>query len=359
MSTDQPRRILHCDMDCFYAAVHVRDDPSLAGLPVMIGGDPGGRGVVASANYEARGFGIHSAMPSSRASRLCPEGVFLRPDFPRYRRESERIFAIFREFTDRLQTVALDEAYLDVTERLQPWGSATAVGREIRLRVRAECGLVVSVGAGPSKLVAKIASARAKPDGLLVVGPERVREFLDPLPVRVLPGVGPATEEVLHRLGIRLVSELRTLQSEEIMRRLGKHGRHLIDLAQGVDDRPVHERQERKSLGKETTFPRDLRETEAIAGEVERLARVVADGLLRRGLAACTVTVKVRYADFTTVSRSRTVRIPTASGGVLAALSRELLRRTEAGRRPVRLLGVAASTLVPATGEQLTLFGEP
>jgi len=358
MGAGADRRILHCDMDCFYAAVHVRDDPSLAGRPVMVGGDPGGRGVVASASYEARSFGVRSAMSAARADRLCPQGVFLRPDFPRYLRESQHIFAIFRQFTERIQTVALDEAYLDVTHCLDRWGSATAIAREIRRRVREMRGLVVSVGAGPSKLVAKIASDRAKPDGLLVVRPERVRGFLDPLPVRVLPGVGPATEEVLHALGLRLVGELRKSPVEVLERRLGRHGRSLHGLAQGVDERPVEERQERKSLGKETTFQRDLRDPEVVTVELDRLAQVVADGLQRRQLAACTVTVKVRYADFTTITRSRTVRIPTASSLVLGTLARDLLQRTQAAVRPVRLLGLAASTLLPADGEQLVLFAE-
>jgi len=349
-------------MDCFYAAVHMRDDPVLRGRPVIVGGDPAGRGVVASASYEARRFGVHSAMSSARAFRLCPAAVFLRPDFPRYRLESALIFGLFREFTDRLQTVALDEAYLDVSHRLEPWGSATEVARELRRRVRAERGLVVSVGVGPSKLVAKIASDRAKPDGMLVVKPAGVGRFLDPLPVRALPGVGPATEALLHSLGLRWISQLRQAPGEVLEGRLGKHGRHLQQLAGGLDDRPVEDRRERKSMGKETTFSQDLRDPDAVKGEVDRLARVVADGLLRRHLAACTVTLKVRYGDFSTVTRSRTVRTPTAEGAVLAGISRALLERTDALMRPVRLLGVTASALVPASGEQLSLlelFGDP
>lgn len=333
----------------------------LEGRPVIVGGDPTGRGVVASASYEARRFGVRSAMSSARALRLCPAAVFLRPDFPRYRRESALIFSLFREFTDCLQTVALDEAYLDVSQRLEPWGSATAVAREVRRRVRAERGLVVSVGVGPNKLVAKIASDQAKPDGMLVVRPAEVRRFLDPLPIRALPGVGPATEAALHALGIRWISQLRQAPGAVLVGRLGKHGRYLQQLAAGVDDRPVEDRRERKSLGKETTFSQDLRDPDAVKGEVDRLARVVADGLLRRHLAACTVTLKVRYGDFSTMTRSRTVRTPTAEGAVLAGISRALLERTEALRRPVRLLGVAASALSPAAGEQLSLlelFGE-
>ncbi len=203
------RRILHCDMDAYYAAVHMRDDPSLAGRPVIVGGDPDSRGVVASASYEARAFGIHSAMPAARARRLCPDAVFLRPDFPRYRRESDRIFAIYRDVTPEMETISLDEAYLDVTDHLGAAGAAQALAKEIRRRVRDERGLTVSVGVGPNCLVAKIASDACKPDGLRVVPPQRVQAFLDPLPVRRLLGVGPATERALAAMCVATVAELR------------------------------------------------------------------------------------------------------------------------------------------------------
>jgi nucleotidyltransferase/DNA polymerase involved in DNA repair len=291
---ERVRRILHCDMDCYYAAVHVRDDPALAGRPVVVGGDPGGRGVVATASYEARRYGIHSAMPAARARRLCPNTVFLAPDFPRYRRESERIFAIYREITPDVETVSLDEAYLDVTDHLGAAGTASEVAQEIRRRVRAERGLTVSVGVGPNCLVAKIASDACKPDGLKVVPPARVRAFLDPLPVRRLHGVGPATERALA----------------------------------------------------------------AMDEQLDAMAREVATGLVRRDIAACTVTLKARYPDFTTVTRSLTFRVPTADSGRIGSIAKGLLRRSEAARKGVRLLGVSVSTLVPATMRQLELFGE-
>ncbi len=352
----RPRRILHCDMDAFYCSVHVRDDPSLAGLPVVVGGDPAGRGVIAAASYEARRFGVHSAMAAARAVRLCPRAVFLRPDFPRYRRESDRIFAIYREYTPLVETASLDEAYLDVTDHLGPFGSATAIAREIRARVREERRLTVSVGVGPNPLVAKVASDFKKPDGLTVVPPERVQAFLDPLPVRRLYGVGPATEHTLATLGIGTVAELRALPLEALTRRFGKHGRALHDHARGLDDREVCPVHERKSLGTETTYPVDLAAVEAMDEELAGMAEEVADGLTRRELAACTIAVKVRYADFTTVTRAQTVGVPTAEAGRIAALARDLLRRTEAPRRPVRLLGVTASTLVPELPLQLPLF---
>lgn len=350
------RRILHCDMDCYYAAVHTRDDPSLAGKPVVVGGNPEGRGVVASANYEARRFGIHSAMPASRAKRLCPQTVFLSPDFPRYRRESDRIFAIYGEFTPEMETVSLDEAYLDVTDHLGVYGTATALAKEIRRRVHEERGLTVSVGVGPNCLVAKIASDSCKPDGLKVVPPQKVQAFLDPLPVRRLHGVGPATERALAAMGITTVAELRAKPLEALLARFRSHGRTLHGYARGIDERPVQTHHERKSLGTESTYREDLAHLEAMDEQLEAMAEEVGDGLARRELAACTITVKVRYPDFTTVTRSRTFAIPTADAKRIGAAAKAMLRRTEASHRKVRLLGVSASTLVPGTMRQLELF---
>ncbi|MCZ6506852.1 MAG: DNA polymerase IV [Acidobacteria bacterium] len=351
------RRILHCDMDCFYAAVHMRDDPGLEGKPVVIGGSPEGRGVVAAASYEARAFGVRSAMPSARALRRCPELVFLKPDFPRYRRESAEVFAIFRRFTDLVQVVSIDEAYLDVTDAVETWGSATAVAQEIRRQVRQERHLTVSIGVGPSRLVAKIASDADKPDGLTVVAPRRVQAFLDPLPVRALPGVGPATERRLKAQGLATIRQLRAVDEAEMERRFGRHGRRLARFARGVDRRPVRLHRERKSLSSERTYEKDLRRLKAIHEELDRLCESVARGLAKREISACTVTLKVRYPDFTTVTRSATLPAPTAEAAVMRRVVRRLLARTEAGRRPVRLLGVGGSNLVAGRVEQLDLFG--
>src|SRR3954447_9714478 len=234
-------------MDCFYAAVHMRDDPSLQGKPVIIGGRPESRGVVAAASYEVRSFGVHSAMPSSRARRLCPDAIFIPPDFRRYSKESEKIFAIYRELTPLVQAVSIDEAYLDVTDHLGEWGTATALAKEIRRRVREERGLTVSVGAGPNRLIAKIASDFDKPDGLTVVPPGKVQAFLDPLPVRRLHGMGPATERALAELGAQTVADLRGVALDVLSGRFGKHGRILFEFARGIDERPVETHQERKS----------------------------------------------------------------------------------------------------------------
>jgi DNA polymerase-4 len=352
------RRILHCDMDAFYAAVHVRDEPRLAGLPVVVGGDPAKRGVVASASYEARRWGIHSAIPSARAQRLCPGVVFIPPDFPRYKRESDHIFAIYREFTPLVETVSLDEAYLDVTDHLAAHGTATAIAKEIRRRVCEERRLTVSVGVGPNPLIAKIASGFRKPDGLTVVPPERVQAFLDPLPVRRLHGVGPATDRALSAMGITTVAQLRAAGQAALAARFGSHGRTLHEFAHGRDEREVEPVHVRKSLGTETTYPRDLVHLEEMDAEIARMAEEVADSLARRELAACTITVKIRFADFTTVTRSQTMLIPTDAAGRIAGTARELLRRSDAVREPVRLLGVTAATLVPATPRQLELFVE-
>jgi DNA polymerase-4 len=350
------RRILHCDMDCFYAAVHIRDDPSLLGKPVVVGGDPSGRGVVAAASYEARRFGIHSAMAAAQARRLCQETVFLTPDFNRYRRESETTFAIYREYTPLLQTLSLDEAYLDVTEHLEPYGSATAIGREIRRRVWEEQRLTVSVGVGPNKLVAKIASDYDKPDGFTVVRPSQVSGFLAPLPVRNLHGIGPATGKTLAGMGVKRVDDLRQLSLDQLLAAFGHWGRTLWEYARGIDERPVRAHNKRKSLSTERTFEKDLVGLEAMEEVLVKMADEVGSGLVERSLTASTLTIKVRYSDFTTVTRSRTLSVPTAAADVIGLCAGELLRQTEAARRPVGLLGVGASNLVPGSLEQLKLF---
>lgn len=346
-------------MDCFYAQVHMRDDPALRGKPVVIGGSPSGRGVVAAASYEARAYGVRSAMPASQAVKRCPHAVFLRSDFPRYREESAKIFEIFREFTPILQPASLDEAYLDVSSHLGPWGSATAVAQEIRRRVREERDLTVSVGVGPNRLIAKIASDYHKPDGLTVVRPRQIREFLDPLPVRRLHGVGPATERRLEALGVKTVGDLRRLTVEELQTRFGRHGRGMYEYARGIDERPVRTHRERKSLGHERTYSKDLESLHQMDEQIEWLSEKVVEGLEQRELSARTVTVKVRYGDFTTLTRARSLTDPTASIRTITAIAKQLLRQTEAGDQPVRLLGVTASGFEQPASLQLWLFDEP
>jgi DNA polymerase-4 len=343
-------------MDCFYAAIHMRDEPSLRGKPVAVGGRPEGRGVVAAASYEIRKFGVRSAMPAARAQRLCPEAIFIRPDFPRYRRESAEIFRIFADYTDLVQPVSIDEAYLDCSAHLAGFGSATGIARDIRRRVREERGLTVSIGVGPNRLIAKIASDANKPDGLTVVKPSQAERFIAPLDVRALPGVGPVMQKRLERGGVTKIGQLRELSNEKLRRLAGSFGDTLHRYCRGQDDRPVRVSRERKSLSSERTYEEDLDVIEEMDTEVERLAAEVAQGLERRELSACTVTVKVRYEDFTTVTRSRSFPSPICSATVMAAHAKALLRRTAAGKRKVRLLGVGASNLVLGGVEQLSLF---
>ncbi len=343
---DGVRRILHCDMDSFYASVHQRDDPELRGRPVVIGGNPESRGVVAAASYEARKYGVRSAMPASRARRLCPHAVFIRPEFPRYRQASNQVFEILRQFTPVVQVVSIDEAYLDVTDHLGDLGSATAVARAIRQQVRDDLDLTVSIGVGPNKLIAKIASDFNKPDGLTVVKPDRVQEFLDPQEVRVLRGVGPATEARIVELGYRTVGDLRRAGRSDLEQRFGKYGAVLYRFARGIDDRPVSTRRKRKSLSCERTFAEDLTDRTQMLEQLASMAERVAAGLGRRDLAARTISIKVRYPDFETVTRARTDRSAVAEESRIVETVQELLGRTEAEERGVRLLGVGASGLL-------------
>jgi DNA polymerase-4 len=343
-------------MDCFYAAVHMRDDPALKGKPVVIGGAPEGRGVVAAASYEARAFGVRSAMPAARARRQCPKAVFLRPDFSRYRNESQEIFAIFRQFTEVVQPVSIDEAYLDVSDVWQGYGSATALAQELRGRVLEQRGLTVSVGAGPNRLVAKIASDHDKPDGLTVISPRRVQRFLNSLSIRKLPGVGPVTEKKLAGHGFETIADVRRESQARLEQLFGSYGAALYRYSRGLDERPVRVERERKSLSSENTFARDLTSVDEMRAAVDRLAEGVAGSLRKRDLSAGTITVKVRYSDFQTVTRSLTLATPTSDAEVLGAKARVLLGRTEAGHRPVRLLGVGCSRLSTLSIEQLRLF---
>jgi DNA polymerase-4 len=312
--------------------------------------------VVAAASYEARRFGVRSATPAVTALRRCPHAVFIRPDFPRYRIESDAIFAILREISPVIQPISIDEAFVDVTGVYSQWGSATAVAEAIRLRIRKERGLTVSVGVGPNKLVAKIASDFDKPDGLTVVSPERVGAFLAPLSVRALPGVGPSTGKVLAKHGIERIADLRSWDEERLRETFGRYGRTLHRYARGLDERPVRTHRSRKSLGSERTFVVDLVTFEEMTAEVRRLADQVARSLARRELAFRTVSIKVRYEDFTTVTRARTLPRRSEDGSTLEKVALELLGRTDAGRRRVRLLGVTTSGFVARDSPQLSLF---
>lgn len=335
-------------MDAFYASIEQRDRPDLRGRPVAVGGRPEARGVVAAASYEARAYGVRSAMAMARAVRLCPSLVIVPPNFAKYRAVSQQIFRLFRAVTPLVEPLSLDEAYLDVTENA--WGEPLGVNvaRRLKALIREETGLTASAGVAPNKFLAKIASSWQKPDGLTVIAPEKVEAFLQQLPVEALWGVGPKTAARLREAGITRLVDVRTADGDLLHRLVGTYAETLRRFAHGIDDRPVVPDRPRKSIGSECTYPRDLSDLPEMRREVDLMARELAASLVRRRLVARTVTIKVRYADFTTVTRSHTSAVPTATGDELATRACALLARTEAGRRPVRLLGVSVHNLAPA-----------
>jgi len=339
------RKILHIDMDAFYASVEQRDDPALKGRPVAVGGRPESRGVVAAASYEARAFGVRSALPMSRAVRLCPELVIVPPDFRKYAAVSERVFSIFREVTELVEPLSLDEAYLDVTTNA--WGEPLAVdvAKRIKAQIRDETRLTASAGVAPNKFLAKIASGWRKPDGLTVIAPERIEKFLQDLPVDALWGVGPKTAAKLRAEGIVRLVDVRTADGAVLARCVGSWAEGLRRLSFGEDDRTVEPNRERKSIGCEETYARDLDDLTRIREEIGALARHTAAILERKCLLARTVVLKLRYANFQTITRSETRDPPTSDAEEIAARALALLEKTEAGAKPVRLLGVSVHGL--------------
>jgi len=332
-------------MDAFYASVEQRDDPALRGRPVAVGGTAQERGVVMAASYEARAFGVRSATPTSRAMRLCPRLVVVPPDFKRYRAVSAQVFALCRAVTPLVEPLSLDEAYLDVTENA--WGQALGVdvARRLKLEIKETTGLTASAGVAPNKLLAKIASGWKKPDGLTVVAPERVEAFLAKLPVDALWGVGPKTAARLAEIGVTRVVELRTCDPARLAKVVGSFGPELVQQAHGVDERPVVPDRPSKSVGNETTFVEDVLDVEELRAQAEEMARRDAAWLARHELLARTVTLKLRYRGFQTVTRSETRDPATRDADELAARAAALLDRTEAGLRPVRLIGVSLHNL--------------
>jgi DNA polymerase-4 len=343
------RRILHVDMDAFYASVEQRDNPELRGQPVAVGGSPQHRGVVAAASYEARAFGVRSAIPMARAVRLCPLLVIVRPDFRKYKAVSDTVFSLFRSVTPLVEPLSLDEAYLDVTENA--WGET--LGREVARRLKAEIfaatGLTASAGVAPNKFLAKIASAWKKPDGLTVIAPERVERFLQKLPVDALWGVGPVTARRLRERGIERLIDIRSVDPVLLHEAVGSLADWLRELAAGHDDRPVDTDWTPKSSGSEETYSEDITDVTRVREEVDAMARDAAEWLERKAWLCRTVTIKVRYSDFTTITRSHTQEPATRDADQIAARAVGLLDKTEAGARPVRLLGVSVHNLVDPT----------
>jgi DNA polymerase IV len=352
------KKIIHIDMDAFYASVEQHDNPALQGRPVIVGGDPEKRGVVSAASYEARTYGVHSAMPSSQARRLCPQGVFLPVRMHRYREVSGQIFRLLREYTPLVEPLSLDESFLDVTGSEKLFGPAPQIAKEVKRRIRETTGLTASAGIAPNKFLAKIASDYRKPDGLVEVKPEEVQGFLRELPISKLWGVGKATEEVLKGMGILKVGQLALFPAEKIERRLGKFGLELMALARGEDDRPVSPESEAKSVSQEETFTPDLENLEQMKRVLLDQAEQVGWELRKQKLKGSTVTVKVRYPDFTLITRSLTLPFPTDQGIEIYQTAMKLLPRTEALQRRARLLGVGISNFIHRDDpEQYLLFG--
>ncbi len=357
MSTPPPRSILHVDMDAFYASVEVLDDPTLAGRPVLVGGSPRARGVVAAASYEARRFGVHSAMSMARALRLCPQAVVRPPRMARYAELSRSIRAILLEYTPLVEPLSIDEAFLDVTGSRALHGEAVAIARRIQARIRDELGLGASIGVAPNKFLAKLASDLEKPRGFVVVPADSAREFIAPLPVSKLWGVGPATQRALEAMGLRTIGDVARTPLDVLERRFGSHARRLWDLAHGRDDRPVTPEREPRSMSAERTFAEDVADAAALREAVDALADSVARRLRRGGWRAGRVVLKARYADFTTVTRTQTLPEPACDTPTVRDAARELLeRRLDRRGRALRLLGVGVGALVRASDVAPGLF---
>jgi DNA polymerase IV len=351
------RTILHADLDAFYASVEVLDNPSLRGRPVIVGGDPGARGVVSAASYEARRFGVNSAMPLRTAARLCPRGVFLPGRPERYRELSTQVMRIFASYTPLIEPISLDEAFLDVTASAAAFGDGETIARQIKDRVRAEAGLVVSVGVATNKLCAKVASDLRKPDALVVVPPGDESAFLAPLPVSRLWGVGPSAREALADLGVSTIGQLAAVGEATLRRRFGSHGAELARRALGIDPSPVVPTHEPKSIGHEHTFERDVIDPERLELLLLDLADSVAARLRHHGLAAGAVQLKLRYEGFETLTRQATLPRQTRESEPLYEAAVALLRGTLQPGRGVRLVGLTAIGL--SGSQQLTLFDDP
>jgi DNA polymerase IV len=351
------KQIIHLDMDAFYASVEMLDNPVFRGQPVIVGGSQT-RGVVSAASYEARKFGIHSALPMAVAMRLCPQGVFLPVRMPRYKEISDQIFGIFLRFTPLVEPLSIDEAFLDVTASKRLFGPAEEIAKQIKNLIQKEIGLTVSAGVAPSKLVAKIASDLNKPDGLTIVPEGKVQQFLDPLPIEKLWGVGKMTQKDLALLNVKTIGDLSRLPKDLLRRRFGQQGLQLYFLSKGIDDREVQPERIIKSIGREETFTEDILVKEKAGKEVLILSQRVARRLRRHGKAGRTITLKVTYDNFTRITRSLTLPAATDDGGTVYRVSLGLLEKTEIGKRPIRLLGIYVSQLTKPGEGQLLLFDQ-
>ncbi len=352
------RRIIHIDMDAFYASIEQRDNPELRDCPVIVGGS-GGRGVVAAASYEVREFGVRSAMPSVEAKRRCPDAVFIKPRMSHYQAVSRQIFRIFRGYTPLVEGLSLDEAFLDVTDSQKAQGDAESIGHKIKQDIREATGLSASVGIAPNKLVAKIASDLNKPDGFVMVREDQIQSILDPLPVRRLAGIGKRADERLRTIGIRTLGQLRAASASQLRDAFGRYAESMRRRAAGIDDRPVVADSADKSISHEETFDQDTSDAEELVARLSRMADAVASRLRKRSLVAATVVIKLRTADFSTFTRQQGMRPAADHSAIIYKLARDLLERWLAqnpGKR-LRLLGVGVTDLAEA--EQLDMFESP
>lgn len=365
MPAIEQRIIIHVDMDAFYASVERLDDPALEGLAVIVGG-LGRRGVVATANYEARKYGVHSAMPMGQARRLCPRARFIRPRMDRYREKSAEVFSVFRAFTPLVEGLSLDEAFLDVTGSLRLFGGPLEIAQQIKHRIHAETGLTASVGVAHNKFLAKLASDARKPDGLLWIREEQVRDFLDPMPITRMWGIGKQTAPKLKALGILTIGQLRQADVALLRPVLGHRLGHFQDLARGADGREVEPQRPDQSISHEVTFDSDIGDGAELLAELQRQTESVAQRLRAQGLMARTVVVKIRDRDFRTVTRSRSLRACSSSTRTLYRMARALFEKWRSDHRttPLRLLGVGVTGLEPggsgarAVGDNLDSRGE-
>jgi len=358
------RKIIHIDMDAFYASVEQRDNPALRGKPVIVGGLPNSRGVVATCSYEARKYGIHSAMPSALAKRKCPHAIFIKPNMEKYRQVSRQIMEIFLSFTDLVEPLALDEAYLDVTENKAGIPSATLIAKEIKKQIYEKTQLTASAGVSFNKFLAKVASDYQKPNGLTVVTPKEAQDFIDQIPIGKFFGVGKVTEQKFLQMGIKTGKDLRQLSEETLIEHFQERGRLLYQHVRGIDNRQVNPNRKRKSLGKETTLQENVKEIDEMLPIIEQLSETVSARLKKQQLAAKCVVVKVKYADFTQHTRRMTLEEYTNSKETLYFHAKSLLQKFPLDGKEVRLLGVTAAELTAIHEhrerkpmyEQLTLF---
>ena len=357
-----PRAVAHVDLDQFYAAVEILDFPELKGKPLIVGGSPNGRGVVCTASYEARKFGVHSAMPSTQAARLCPQAVWRAPRMERYSEKSKEVRAVFDRFTDQIEPLSLDEAFLDLTGSIQLFGPPEIIARRIQAEIQRDTGLAASVGVAMNKYLAKVASDLKKPNGFVVVPPslDAARAFLAPLPVSRLWGAGPKTTERLTALGLLTIGQIAAADAAWLARRIGKQAaEHLIELANGIDDRGVESGGLARSMGRENTFTQDLYDLQTMEKELLAFSDEVAARLRHQGLRCGGMTLKVRFADFTRISRAHSFDEPTDLAEPLYSAACELLRtRVDFRTRGVRLLGIAATRLTNAGAAAPGLFSD-